>query len=185
MFGSRPAALSAALDTATMVLPAWPSSAPADSRPAGTMAQLAGQGAWLVATPKRRVFPGRPEQVAQARRFVARMLDGCPVADDAQLCASELASNAIRHTRTGRRSGKFQVVVWRGRASVCVAVLDDGSDSTSAPAAGTAGMLAESGHGLLTVQTLAAWWGHHRYRDGSARGTAVWFRLDWNPARSP
>ena len=106
------------------------------------------------------------------------MLDGCPVADDAQLCASELASNAIRHTRTGRRSGKFQVLVWRGRASVCVAVLDDGSDSAQLEAAGTAGPLAESGHGLLTVQTLAAWWGHHGYRDGSARGTAVWFRLD-------
>jgi len=185
MFGSSPPALRVAPDTATMVLPAWPRGVPEDARPAGTLAQLARQGAWLVATPKRRVFPGRPEQVTHARRFVARMLDGCPVADDAQLCASELASNAIRHTRTGRRSGKFQVLVWRGRASVCVAVLDDGSDSTPVPAAGTAGPLAESGHGLLTVQTLAAWWGHHGYRDGSARGTAVWFRLDWTPARSP
>lgn len=181
MFGSSPSAVRAAPDTATMVLPAWLRGVPADIRPAGTIAQLAGQGAWLVATPKRRVFPGRPDQVAQARRFVARMLDDCPVADDAQLCASELASNAIRHTRTGCRSGKFQVVVWRGRASVCVAVLDDGSDGTPAPVAGTAGTLAESGHGLLAVQTLAAWWGHRGYRDGSARGTAVWFRLDWNP----
>lgn len=182
MFGSSPPVLRAALDTAGLVLPAWPRGVPADTRSAGTMAQLAGQGAWLVATPKRRVFPGRPEQVAVARRFVGRMLDGCPVADDAQLCASELASNAIRHTRTGRRSGKFQVMVWRGRASVCVAVLDDGSDGTPVAAAGTRGTLAESGHGLLAVQTLAAWWGHHGYRDGSARGTAVWFRLDWNPA---
>ena len=184
MSGSSPPALAAAPDIATMVPAAWPRRVPAATRPAGTLAQLAGQGAWLVATPKRRVFPGRPEQVAQARRFVARMLDGCPVADDAQLCASELASNAIRHTRTGRRSGKFQVLVWRGRASACVAVLDDGSDGTPVAAAGAAGALAESGHGLLTVQALAAWWGHHGYRDGSARGTAVWFRLDWAPARS-
>lgn len=182
MFGSSPRALRAVPDDVTMVLPAWPRGVHADSRPAGTMVQLAGLGAWLVATPKRRVFPGRPDQVAQARRFVARLLDGCPVTDDAQLCASELASNAIRHTRTGRRSGKFQVVVWRGRASVCVAVLDDGSDSIPVATAGTAGSLAESGHGLLTVQTLAAWWGHHDYRDGSARGTVVWFRLDWDPA---
>jgi anti-sigma regulatory factor (Ser/Thr protein kinase) len=182
MFGSSPPALGAAPGMAAMVLPTWPRGVPADTRPAGTLAQLAGQGAWLVATPKRRVFPGRPEQVAHARRFVARMLDGCPVADDAQLCASELASNAIRHTRTGRRSGKFQVLVWRGRASVCVAVLDDGSDSTPVPAANPAGGLAESGHGLVAVQTLAAWWGHHGYRDGSARGTAVWFRLDWPAA---
>ncbi len=182
MFGSSPAAFRAAPDVASMVLPGWPRGVPPDTRPAGTMAQLAGHGAWLVAPPKRRVFPGRPEQVAQARRFVARMLDGCPVADDAQLCASELASNAIRHTRTGRRSGKFQVLVWRGRASACVAVLDDGSDITPVAAANTARPLTESGHGLLAVQTLAARWGHHGYRDGSARGTAVWFRLDWNPA---
>ena len=128
------------------------------------------------------MFPGRPEQVAHARRFVARVLDGCPVADDALLCASELASNAIRHTRSGWRGGKFQVVVWRGRASACVAVLDDGSDTTPAPAPGPPGVLAESGHGLLTVQALAAWWGHDTYRDGSTRGTAVWFRLDWKPA---
>ncbi len=98
MSGSSLPAVRAAPGTVSMVLPAWPCGLPAGSRPAGTMAQLAGQGACLVATPKRRVFPGRPEQVALARRFVARMLDGCPVADDAQLCASELASNAIRHT---------------------------------------------------------------------------------------
>ena len=145
------------------------------------MAQLAGQGAWLVATPKRRVFPGRPEQVALARHFVARVLAGCPAVEDAVLCASELASNAIRHTRTGR-SGKFQVVIWRGLTSVCVAVLDDGSDSTPTAAVGRSGKLAESGHGLLAVQALAAWWGHHTFRDGANRGTAVWFRLDWKPA---
>jgi anti-sigma regulatory factor (Ser/Thr protein kinase) len=180
MVGSSPTATRAAPDTAGFA-PPMPRGAPPHALPAGSLAQLAGHGAWLVATPKRRVFPGRPYQVAQARRFVGRVLSGCPVADDAQLCASELASNAIRHTRTGQ-SGEFQVVVWRGMASVCVAVLDDGSDTTPTPTPGQAGTLAESGHGLLAVQALAAWWGHHTYRDGSTRGTAVWFRLDWTPA---
>lgn len=60
--------------------------------PAGTLTQLAGQGARLVASPRRRVFPGRPDQVAQARRFVARALEACPAADDAVLCVSDLAS---------------------------------------------------------------------------------------------
>jgi serine/threonine-protein kinase RsbW len=101
------------------------------------------------------VFPGRPDQVAHARRFVGRVLKGCPVADDALLCVSELASNAIRHTRTGW-SGKFQVVVWRGRASACVAVLDDGSATTPTPVPAQPGRLEESGHGLLAVQALAA-----------------------------
>ena len=180
MLGSSPAVTRAGPDTAVFA-PPMPRGAPPNALPAGSLAQLAGHGAWLVATPKRRVFPGRPDQVAHARRFVGRALTGCPVADDALLCASELASNAIRHTRTGR-SGKFQVVVWRGQASACVAVLDDGSDTTPTPTPGQAGRLAESGHGLLAVQAVAAWWGHHTYRDGSTRGTAVWFRLDWNPA---
>ena len=179
MVASSPTAARAAPDTAAF-MPPMPRGVPPYALPAGSLTQLAWHGAWLVTTPKRRVFPGRPDQVAHARRFVARVLDGCPVADDALLCASELASNAIRHTRTGR-SGKFQVLVWRGQAAACVAVLDDGSDSTPAPAAGPPGRLAESGHGLLAVQALAAWWGHHTYRDGSTRGTAVWFRLDWNP----
>ncbi len=176
MVASSPTAARAAPDTAAF-MPPMPRGFPPDALPAGSLTQLA----WPVTTPKRRVFPGRPDQVAHARRFVARVLDGCPVADDALLCASELASNAIRHTRTGR-GGKFQVLVWRGQAAACVAVLDDGSDSTPTLAAGPPGRLAESGHGLLAVQALAARWGHHTYRDGSTCGTAVWFRLDWNPA---
>jgi len=180
MVSSSPTAARAAPDTAAFTPPA-PRGVPPYALPAGSLTQLAWHGAWLVSTPKRRVFPGRPDQVAHARRFVARALSGCPVADDALLCVSELASNAIRHTRTGR-SGQFQVLVWRGQSSACVAVLDDGSDSTPIPAAGQPGRLEESGHGLLAVQALAAWWGHHTYRDGSTRGTAVWFRLDWNPA---
>ena len=180
MLGSSLTATRAVPDLVALA-PPMPRCAPLHALPAGSLAQLAWSGAWLVATPKRRVFPGRPDQVAHARRFVGRVLKGCPVADDALLCVSELASNAIRHTRTGR-SGKFQVVVWRGQASACVAVLDDGSATTPTPAPVQPGGLEESGHGLLAVQTLVAWWGHHPYRDGSTRGTAVCFRLDWKPA---
>jgi anti-sigma regulatory factor (Ser/Thr protein kinase) len=189
MSGSSPPVTPAAPGTATDEIPLRPRSARLAPRPvrmlarpeappAGTLAQLAGQGTWLVATPKRRVFPGRPEQVAVARQFVARVLDGCPVADDAQLCTSELAANAIQHTRSGL-GGQFQVVVWRGRTSACVAVLDDGSHSAPALARDAFGTLAECGHGLRTVQALATWWGHHAYQDGPTRGTAVCFRLDW------
>ncbi len=39
-------------------------------------ADLAGWGASLVAAPERRAFPGKPEQVALARRFVAGVLSG-------------------------------------------------------------------------------------------------------------
>ena len=125
------------------------------SAPAGTLTQLAGQGARLVASPRRRVFPGHPDQVRQARRFVARALDGCPAAADAVLAVSELASNAIQHTRSGQ-GGRFQVLVWRGRASACVAVIDDGARRGPAPRSPGPGDLAESGHGLHVVAELAA-----------------------------
>ena len=137
MVGSSPTAARAAPGT-TAFTPPMPRGVPPHALPAGSLTQLARRGTWLATTPKRRVFPGRPEQVAHARRFVARVLDGCPVADDALLCASELASNAIRHTRSGR-SGTFRVLVWRGQSSACVAVLDDGSDSTPTPAASQPG----------------------------------------------
>jgi Histidine kinase-like ATPase domain len=113
-------------------VPARSGATAGSAAPAGSLAQLAGQGAWLVASPRRRVFPGRPDQVGQARRFVTRALEGCPAADDAGLCASELASNAIQHTRSGQ-GGRFQVLVWRGRASACVAVIDTAARTAPRP----------------------------------------------------
>lgn len=42
-----------------------------------------------------RVFPGSAEQVARAREFLAGVLDGWQASEDAILCLSELASNAV------------------------------------------------------------------------------------------
>ncbi|WP_236068150.1 ATP-binding protein, partial [Streptomyces brasiliscabiei] len=44
-----------------------------------------------------RAFPGLPDQVAEARHFVAALLQERGVADDAVLVVSELATNAVRH----------------------------------------------------------------------------------------
>jgi len=154
------------------------------SAPAGTLTQLAGQGARLVASPRRRVFPGRPDQVGPARRFVARALDGCPLADDAVLCVSELASNAIQHTPSGQ-GGRFQVLVWRGRASACVAVTDDGARHAPRPRAPGSEDLAESGHGLRVVADLATAWGHQQIGQSGLPGRAVWFHLVWAPDNRP
>jgi hypothetical protein len=48
-----------------------------------------------------RTFPAVPAQVREARRFLAGLLDGGQAADDALICLSELASNAVVHSRTG------------------------------------------------------------------------------------
>src|ERR1019366_5601332 len=52
-------------------------------------------------------YPGRPDQVWRARRDVARHLAGHPASDDAVLITSELASNAVLHSRS---KGQFFTV---------------------------------------------------------------------------
>jgi anti-sigma regulatory factor (Ser/Thr protein kinase) len=132
---------------------------------------LASQGALLVASPRRRVFPGQKVQVGHARRFVARALDGCPAADDAILLTSEVVANALLYTRSA--GGTFEVLVWRGLGAACVAVVDGGADIE--PASRRAEELAESGHGLELVEALAARWGYC----GGPAGRVVWFALRW------
>jgi anti-sigma regulatory factor (Ser/Thr protein kinase) len=167
-------------DVGTAPITTKAGSAAAGDRPPSRAARLANHGAVLVTPPRHRTFPGRPDQVAIARRFVGRMLDGCPVADTAILLASELVTNALQHTSTAT-GGTFDVIVWRGMSAACVAVLDDGSDSAPTPRDRDPLDHAESGYGLSLVDQLATRWGHNRYNDG----TAVWFLLRWTqPASS-
>ena len=57
----------------------------------------------------RRTFPGLPEEIHKARRFIRQCLDGSPVAADAGLIVSELATNALRHTASGSPAGDSNV----------------------------------------------------------------------------
>jgi anti-sigma regulatory factor (Ser/Thr protein kinase) len=120
--------------------------------------------------PKSRVFDGHPARVAQARRFVAAVLNGCPLTDTAVLLTSELVTNALAHTPSGT-GGSFEVIVWRDADSVLVAVLDDGSDRS--PATVGVDLESESGRGLGLVAALADRWGHQ----GGMAARAVWFLL--------
>jgi serine/threonine-protein kinase RsbW len=121
--------------------------------------------------PKRRVFPGRPDQVASARRFVSRVLACCPAAADAMLLTSELVTNAIQHTATGT-GGDFEVTVCHCQRGIRVTVTDGGSHHV--PALTHPAALPTSGQGLMLVTVLAARWGHH----GDEHGRSVWFELN-------
>ena len=125
-----------------------------------------------VIRPRRRVFPGAPGQVGRARLFVGDVLDGCPAADDAVLLTSELVTNAIAHTASGR-GGKVIVTVYRAGTRVRIDVKDDGSDH--APVAHPVGEARESGFGLELVELIADRWGHC----GGQRSRVVWFMLEW------
>jgi anti-sigma regulatory factor (Ser/Thr protein kinase) len=116
-----------------------------------------------------REFPGTAGQVRQARRFLAALLDGCPAADDALICVSELVTNAVLHSLSGSDGGQFGVQAVTRPGRLRVEVTDEGGPWE--PAGHGSG---QHGRGLLIVEKLAARWG----RDGSDYGRTVWFEID-------
>jgi serine/threonine-protein kinase RsbW len=103
-----------------------------------------------------RAFPGAAEQAGAARRFVAGLLVGSPFRDDAVVVLSELYTNALLHTASGKPGGLVVVQVSRWRHGVRIAVTDQGSPSQPVirdPAA--CGEPAETGNGLYLAAHLA------------------------------
>ena len=118
--------------------------------------------------------PFHPESVAKIRRALVADLQARDVAEDvvdeAEIVASELVSNAIRHARP--LSDGMLRVHWKVKGGVVeVEVTDGGSDSTPRPAPRT--VWAPSGRGLRIVRSLAHEWGVTEDRTGST----VWASL--------
>jgi anti-sigma regulatory factor (Ser/Thr protein kinase) len=115
-------------------------------------------------------YGGRPEHVRQARADARDLLAGYPVADEVILCLSELATNAVLHSRSRRPGGTFTVrIETRPGAYIRVEVEDDGGPWLApAPDPG-------SGRGLDIIGALAAEWGAAT----SPAGRTVWARFDW------
>lgn len=119
-------------------------------------------------------WPGYPESVTAARHWLEEQLAGVPSEASylALTIATELVTNAIRHTRSGERAdgviGEFEVTVQAFPTCVIVAVADQGADTE--PTAATLDPeevhLGESGRGLAIVALLARRWGHRPYGDG-------------------
>jgi serine/threonine-protein kinase RsbW len=103
-----------------------------------------------------RVFPGCAMQVSVARRFVASLLDGSPWRDDAVVVVSELFTNALRHTESGRPGGLVVVSVGQWPGGVRIAVTDQGSaDRPVIRNPGPDRQPADSGNGLYLVARLS------------------------------
>ncbi|UXY21937.1 ATP-binding protein [Streptomyces cynarae] len=111
-----------------------------------------------------RAFPGVAEQVANARHFVAALLDGHGPVDDAVLVVSELAANAVRHSLSGKVGGWFLVVVGFGDDHVRIEVVDEGGERV--PHLCDVTSQEEGGRGLLMIASCAKDWGVKNWPNG-------------------
>jgi anti-sigma regulatory factor (Ser/Thr protein kinase) len=118
-----------------------------------------------------RAFPGLPDQVAEARHFVAALLEEWGCADEGALVVGELAANAVRHSLSGKAGGWFLVVVGFGADVVRIEVIDQGGNGT--PTMRDATDLEEGGRGLMLVAACAKEWGAKTLPQGSS----VWADL--------
>jgi anti-sigma regulatory factor (Ser/Thr protein kinase) len=124
-----------------------------------------------------------PRSVGRGRQFLREFLAEAPISSDAldsaQLCLSELATNALMHSE----GGTFELRVTLDGSLLTVAVRDRGQgESQSVGGISTVedDSLLISGRGLQLVEALADRWGSER----DALGTIVWFALDVESASS-
>jgi anti-sigma regulatory factor (Ser/Thr protein kinase) len=118
--------------------------------------------------------PGVPAIVAIARRLVRAALWDSRRLDDIEIVASELVTNAIRHTPSGR-TGSLLTLRIRGTAGWArIEVSDLGSGSWAKPS--PMGEDDECGRGLIIVNALADLAGH----EPSAEGQVSWAEIHWD-----
>ena len=109
-------------------------------------------------------------------QHIRAVLHECPMADDVILCVSELAANAVIHSRSRLPGGTFTV---RAKISpgdyALIEVEDDGGPMSP-------GMHDATGHhGLDIVRALATDWGI----DGDHTARTIWARFDWSDRPLP
>jgi serine/threonine-protein kinase RsbW len=124
----------------------------------------------------RRTFRGEPGQVPLVRDFVSRYLDGrhcsAETVQDILVCATELAANAVLHSRSGLPGGHFSVEIACTAQSVHVKVEDSGGPWSEH---GNDDIDAECGRGLSVVAALSADMGI----TGDTAGRMAWFCCRW------
>lgn len=107
----------------------------------------------------------KPEMTGRARRFLRRTVINWSVDEDAaqaaELVASELFTNAVRHTTADR----IRLRLRRHHALLYVEVFD--RDPHGRLQAGCPEPDAEDGRGLMIVESLCVRWGRRPDRDGS------------------
>jgi two-component sensor histidine kinase len=124
------------------------------------------------ATAFERAYPGTMNQPRGVRVDLTEIAGACPVIDELVLLGSELAANAVLHSRSGHPGGMFTVraTLYPGDY-VWVEVIDQGGPWVAD------GHDDEHGRGLAVVAMIAGDgnWGI----EGDTSARVAWFRLDW------
>jgi anti-sigma regulatory factor (Ser/Thr protein kinase) len=119
-------------------------------------------------------FDGKVTSVPAARHWLVDqlMVSGRDHrAEEAAMCVSELAANAVDHTHDG-----FEVALTDGDGTIRVAVTDCADET---PQLRPVDPAADRGRGLLIVDSVASRWGVESATvTGRANGKTVWFELD-------
>lgn len=137
----------------------------------------AARGTWAMDRQAAATFPGAPESVATARRFVritaAMWRLPRDTLADAELCMSELVCNAVTHTSSSR----VHCRLWSARGVLFLEVDDeDRSTLPEPPQPADLDEEAEHGRGIQLVAAFATAWGAVP-RPGLA-GKTVWAALE-------
>jgi serine/threonine-protein kinase RsbW len=135
-------------------------------------------------TARCRTFPATPAHVGAARRYLAALMGGSPLAADAQLCLSELATNAIRHSRSALPGGSFTVCVQHVDRRWLIGVTDAGgewNDQHNGEWNDHPNGDGLSNRGLAIVAALAARW---RVDQQGRAGRRVWFQMNEGDGRA-
>jgi serine/threonine-protein kinase RsbW len=120
-----------------------------------------------------RSYPGQRGQVCLVRATLARLLEDCPSCADAVLIASELAANAVLHTRSAAPGGQFTVRAEARPGDYVLIEVDDQGGSWASH-----GRQDDRPHGLDLINALVGT-GNWGICGNAEHGRTAWARLDW------
>lgn len=118
-----------------------------------------------------RVYAGIPSEVRQVRADIASIAAECPLVDELVLIVSELAANAVLHSKSGESGGAFTVRAEIHGTYAWAEVEDQGGDWTPHQDD-------EHGRGLTIIAAIAGDGNWGIEVGGTQQGCVVWARLD-------